>query len=162
MFLGSSFKEMDMLQRSNIVNYIFQITLGDQLHTKSFNDVELKTKLEDANKKIQFSRAKSKLFIDPEAKRSSRIPDSRSDSPSKDKEGLDPPISILPWSDSIHTFVLVKSKTFGDFEIRIRNYKHLPYFYVKDAVQDYELINLYYQFINKYYLQKCPAFYQYR
>jgi hypothetical protein len=68
----------------------------------------------------------------------------------------------LTTNDRLHTQLKVHSKSLGEFQVRIRNIKRGAYFDVKAAKDEYDRISLYYQYVSKYYTQKCPSFYHYR
>ena len=64
--------------------------------------------------------------------------------------------------DLHHTQVRVESKNYGEYQIRIRKFKREGFFDIKPVKDEYDRINLYYKYVNNYYVQKCPSFYHYR
>ena len=64
--------------------------------------------------------------------------------------------------DRDHISVKAESKSHGDYLIRIRNFESRSYQFMRNIKEEYDRIAYYYSNVNKYYLQKCPSFYQYR
>ena len=64
--------------------------------------------------------------------------------------------------DTNHINLWALSDRYGEYQIRIREFRNRSNLYFQGLKEEYEIISLYYSHINQLYSQKCPGFYQYR
>ena len=162
------FQHFDEIKKINTLNYILQTAIGDTLKI-TVDDLKIDEKSKENSHILQTNTNtfKDKIRIDKHLDMDKINLNPFLALPITKQEELpviveDPAIMVLSWPDESHLYLKVRALKSGDYEVRLRKFKKHDDFEIKDLIEEYELINFYYNRLNKYYQQKCPSFYDYR